>query len=101
MCFMHIQHELAIAAALALPARICRNLQPVTMDDDCEHNSTSALLTAGARIAKMIRNAERAKTPVMCVIGKNEAENGAPKVPHCPFSEIRMLCRLHCGSWKS
>ncbi|KAK9806451.1 hypothetical protein WJX73_008525 [Symbiochloris irregularis] len=34
----------------------------------------------GARIAKMIRNAERAKTPVMCVVGKNEAENGTLSV---------------------
>lgn len=32
---------------------------------------------AGARIAKLVRNAEKAKTPVMCVIGKKEAETGA------------------------
>lgn len=31
----------------------------------------------GERIAKMIRNAEKAKTPVMCVVGEKEKEAGA------------------------
>lgn len=31
---------------------------------------------AGARISKLVRNAEKAKTPVMCVIGKKEADAG-------------------------
>lgn len=35
-----------------------------------------AEVESGARIAKLVRNAEKAKTPVMCVIGKKEAETG-------------------------
>ena len=40
------------------------------------HTTTVTTVTAGARIAKLIRNAEKAKTPIMCVIGKKEAETG-------------------------
>jgi threonyl-tRNA synthetase len=31
---------------------------------------------AGERINKMVRNAEKAKTPVMCVVGEKEREDG-------------------------
>ena len=30
----------------------------------------------GERISKHIRNAEKAKTPVMCVVGQNEVDSG-------------------------
>lgn len=32
------------------------------------------MLIAGERIGKLIRNAEKAKTPVMCVVGEKEAK---------------------------
>jgi threonyl-tRNA synthetase len=32
-------------------------------------------LLVGERIGKLIRNAEKAKTPVMCVVGEKEAGN--------------------------
>ena len=32
-------------------------------------------LPAGERIGKLIRNAEKAKTPVMCVVGEKEASS--------------------------
>ena len=32
-------------------------------------------MTVGERIGKLIRNAEKAKTPVMCVVGEKEANS--------------------------
>ena len=33
-------------------------------------------ITSGERLAKLVRNAEKAKIPVMAVVGAEEAENG-------------------------
>ena len=38
--------------------------------------SDSMLESAGERIGKLVRNAEKAKTPVMCVVGEKEASSG-------------------------
>jgi threonyl-tRNA synthetase len=37
-------------------------------------------IPSAASIAKLIRNAEKAKTPVMCVVGAKEAEAGTLSV---------------------
>lgn len=44
----------------------------------CVVSSTdlSGLLLAGQRMGKLIREAEKAKIPVMCVVGNREAESG-------------------------
>ena len=44
----------------------------VASDPWCTEGDKS-LLHAGERIGKLIRNAEKAKTPVMCVVGEKEA----------------------------
>jgi threonyl-tRNA synthetase len=36
-----------------------------------------AEISSGERLAKLVRNAELSKIPVMCVVGKKEAESGA------------------------
>ena len=54
-----------------------------TLDDSADfagvvffvlHNRLAACcVVSGERIGKLIRNAEKAKTPVMCVVGEKEA----------------------------
>lgn len=48
-------------------------------------------MTAGERINKLIRNAETAKVPVMCVIGAKEAEAGTLAVRTYKDGEVGSL----------
>ena len=45
----------------------------------------------GARISKHIRTAEKAKTPVMCVIGQKEADSGERLSAHVLTLPVRPL----------
>lgn len=40
--------------------------------------------SAGDRLKKLIRSAETAKTPVMCVVGDKEKDSGECRAPGSP-----------------
>ena len=45
----------------------------------------------------MVRNAEQAKTPVMCVVGAKEVEDGAHN-PYLTGSKIYNFCMLYISN---
>lgn len=47
---------------------------------DLKANGVRAEIASGERLAKLVRNAEMEKVPVMCIVGKKEAEAGAVTV---------------------
>jgi threonyl-tRNA synthetase len=47
---------------------------------DLKAKGVRAEISSGERLAKLVRNAELAKVPVMCIVGKKEAESGAVTV---------------------
>ena len=53
---------------------LCLDSSGLLVSLDCTFwTSRLWLCRAGERIGKLIRNAEKAKTPVMCVVGEKEA----------------------------
>lgn len=54
------------------------NISILTLDDcpDICQCWSQLFLVAGERMGKLIRGAEKAKIPVMCVVGEREAESG-------------------------
>ena len=63
------------AESLALHARAHQELLA-----DLKAKGVRAEISSGERLGKLVRNAELSKVPVMCVVGKKEAESGAVTV---------------------